>query len=295
MDDGADGQSGISLQAINARLKKWALNIDNFCPGTYEWLDCERDGLSAIYGRLIDVGDLQRKGFLNAFQATKPHVVPVSTDRALIAGFYDCSDKSSEVCGFNQSAITVSGLASIVSCDNGSLPNQDLWWEKTLEYRPWENAQDFNNVLFANAKSSRWSLRKNDVWGEAPYWHDDLSLARIDFNDGQSKYFLARHSWRHVELSEIDWSEAQSFFFFLRHTLGNDVTAKYQRLDNKHIFLCAPIGFLPGSLNRFLDVATWPEENASDRFRRIARTETLPLIEELLAADNICLKETENG
>ena len=65
----------------------------------------------------------------------------------------------------------------------------------------------------------------------------------------------------------------------------------YDALDERHVKLRLPIGFLPVAQNRYLAALGWPVEKISDTLV-VIRVETIPLVEELLRT---CCIEVEEG
>ncbi len=295
MDDGASGEEGLSKQALNRRLKDWAQGLEAIRPGIEEWLDAGGKGIPAIYNRLIDVGDLAPNGFRGAYTATIPSVVPLSSGTSCVTGFFDITSRDSGPCGFGVDSIVTSGLLSLVPAENEAVERPEPWWTRDLEYMVWEKASGYDEVKFADIHTTRRNVNRSDIWVEAPEWIEGLALARVEGNGVAPIVFVAKRTQGRLRLSRITWNQAQELFFRLRRESGNGAVARYVMLDELHARAVLPIGFVPGHINRFLDAVGWPIKDADDRFNRIIRVETLPLIRELLAASSIGLEEISNG
>lgn len=295
LDDGAGGNRGIAKQAINYRLKRWIRSIESLSPGIEEWFEAEGGGYSTLYNRLLDIGDLQSSGFSRTITATSPHILNVSSGVGLITGFFDCSDRTLTICGKPRSEFVTSGIATLMRTDNVLEIKAERWWEDELLFRSWENSNRFEDIAFADAKSRRWNIRSPEVWAEKPVWVDGVTLAMAaPEKSSPRQYFIARREGNRIMLGRIDWNQACSFFFFLRQAAGNEVMTHYVVLDGAHVAMNLPIGFIPGRMNRLLDAVSWPVENVKDRFRRIARTEALPLIKAMLSAAHVGVEELEH-
>lgn len=292
MDDGEGGNSGIAKQSINRRMQKWTHSLESLCPGLEEWFysDEEKVGLRALYGRMLDVGDLQTKGFDGLVSASAPGVLKATSEHGLLIGFHDpsCPHLS---CGEDQFANPItSGLATVVECLGVEIP-ANRWWERDLPFLPWDDSKKFDSLLFIDPKSRRWNIKRPDARCENPVWIDGISLAVAPGeNNYTDQFFIARKSHSRILLSEIDLSKACSLFFYLREAAGNRAITVYEPFGDKHVKMVLPIGYVPGYINRILDDVTWPINSANDRFERTARIEALPMIEELLSASSVGIK-----
>ena len=295
MDDGASGEEGLVKQALDRRLKDWAQGLEAIRPGIEGWLDACGKGVSAIYNRLIDVGDLAPNGFRGTYTATIPSLVPLSESASCITGFFDITSRNGSLCGCGVDSIVTSGLLSLIRVENGPIERPEQWWAKDLEYMAWEKASGYDEVKYADLHTTRWNVNRSDIWVEAPEWIEGLALARVEGNGAVPVVFVAKRMQGRLRLSRITWNQAQELFFHLRRESGNGAVVKYVMLDDLHARAVLPIGFVPGHINRFLDAAGWPIENADDRFKRIVRVEALPLIKELLAASSIGFEEISYG
>lgn len=294
IDDGMGAVQGISKQGINRRLKKWVDQLDCLCSGLSAWFDVDGKGIQAVYNRLIDIGEIRSNGFGGTFLATPLHFLGAGENASLLLGFYDSSDRELSSCGVDNAELVTSGLSTI-SLDNPSERlRPESWWVDEIEFRSWQKASSFEGITFADARTSRWNVNRADVWIEDPYWMGDLSLARVEGMGAYPMLFVARLKRGRVMLSRIERSYAQSLFFRMRKDVGNEAVARYITLDEKHVRMVAPVGFVPGRINRILDAVTWPIDDACDRFNRIARREALPLIGELLSACHIGFKEARS-
>ncbi len=295
MDDGASGEKGLSKQAMNRRLKDWVLGLEAIRPGIEEWFDAGGKGIPVIYGRLIDVGDLVLNGFREAYMATNPSIIPLSERISCITGFFDTTAKDGGPCGCDVDSMATSGLLSLIRAENGAIERPEPWWARDLEYMTWEKISSYDEVKFADMLTKRWNINRSDVWVEAPEWVDGLTLARVEGNGVDPVVFVAKQTRRRLRISRITWIQAQELFFHLRRESGNGAVARYVMLDKLHARTALPVGFVPGHVNRVIDAAGWPVEDANDRFKRIVRVEALPLIRELLTASSIGLEEISNG
>lgn len=294
LDDGECGKRGLSKQAMNRRLKKWVMSLDRICPGIDAWFDSGGNGIRTVYNRLIDIGGLTLNGFEGSYVATPPVVINLSDGLSCISGYFDPTAKHAKVCGYNADSLVLSGLLSLARSDNKPVMRPASWWIEDLKYLDWENASDFDDVRFADARTARWNINRSDVWIEEPLWVSDIALARVDCNGGDSIIFVATKAKGRVRLSKITWIQAQELLFYLRREYGNGAISRYVMLDESHARAILPVGFIPGHLNRVLDAIGWPVENAEDRFNRIVRAEALPLVEELLAASYIGFERASN-
>lgn len=295
MDDGAGGRDGLSKQAMNRRLKDWVQGLEAIHPGVNEWFDAGGKGIAAVYNRLIDVGDLIPNGFKNAYLATCPTVTPLSASSSCITGFFDATAKGNGPCGRVVDSLITSGMLSLVRAENGAIERPEPWWKTDLEYMTWEKISSYEVVEFADIRTTRWNINRSDVWGKVPEWVDGLALARVKDNGDDSVIFAAKLARGHVHLSRITWNQGQELFFHHRSKIGNGAVATYIVLDKLHVRAKLPVGFVPGHINRFLDAAGWPVDDAGDRFNRIVRIEALPAVNELLAASYIGLEGIHNG
>ncbi len=295
LDDGADGTEGLAKQSINRRLKSWIDNLDRLRSGIADWFAVEDDGIPFVYNRLIDVDDIVVNGFNGTYVAAPASEQAVSQVCSCITGFYDPTAINTPVCGHAVNDLVVSGLATIVAARNGEIKRWDPWWLTDLGYMRWESASSFEEVRFADVRSSRWNVNHPDVWGGVPNWSDGITLARVEGTGVDPVLFMARQTRRGIMLSPITWSQAQELFFHLKDVAGNKAVASYTKLDEKHVRMVVPVGFIPGDLNRVLDAVGWPVDSVKDRFRRIMRIEALPLVEELLEASSIGMEAVKNG
>ena len=292
MDDGDDGISGIAKQSINRCFQKWVHSLDSLCPGLEEWFysDEEKAGLRAIYGRMLDIGDLQIKDFDGSISASAPGVLKVSSKHGLLTGFHNPACLSPSYDGVQFANPITSGLATVVECQ-GKMVRADHWWERDLPFLPWEDSKKFDSILFIDPKSRRWNIRRLDARCENPVWIDGISLAVAPGEDNYTdQFFVARKSHSRTLISEINLRKACNLFFYLREAADNKAITEYEPFDDKHVKVVLPIGYVPGYLNRVLDDVTWPINSANDRFKRIARIEALPMIEELLSASSVGIK-----
>lgn len=294
MDDGAVGEEGLTKQAMNRRLKTWVSNLDDVRPGIGAWFDDGGKGLSTIYNRLIDVGDLAPKGFSGSFVATRPVKVDLSSRMSCIVGFYDPTIAGANICGHDVRSMVNSGLLSLVHSENALTPRPTPWWVRDCDYMTWEKTSNYNEVKFADVRTMRWNINRPDIWSNAPTWVNDLALARVDGGLAGPLFFVAVKGHGRVRMSQTTRNQAQELFFYLRCESGHQAVARYTMLDNFHAQAVLPVGFLPGGDNRVIDAVGWPVEGSADRSNRIIRTETIPLLEEVLSENYIGFRGATN-
>ena len=294
MDDGAAGKRGLAKQVMNRRLKGWISALDRIHPGIEKWFDADGKGISAVYNRLIDIGDLAPNGFSGLYVATPPSRVALTEGLSCITGYFDPTDDSG-LSANDANPPLLSGLASLVRFENGPIFRPKSWWIRDSEYLNWEKATDFDEIEFADVYTSRWNINRSDAWRDEPLWIHDLALARAGGTGIDPIIFMATRKRSRIRLSRISWIQAQELFFYLRGESDNGAVARYSILDDLHVRAVLPIGFVPGHISRILDVIGWPVDNAVDRFNRIIRVETLPLVEELLSVSNIGFERVSDG
>lgn len=288
MDDGAAGKRGLAKQAMNRRLKGWISALDRIHPGIGKWFDADGKGIPAVYNRLIDIGDLAPNGFSGLYVATPSSRVALSEGLSCITGYFDPTNDDAN-------PPLLSGLAPLAQSENGPILRPESWWIRDFEYLNWEKATDFDGVEFADVHTSRWNIKRSEVWRDEPFWVHDLALARAGGIGVDPIIFMATRKHGRIRLSRISWIQAQELFFYLRNESGNGAVARYSILDGLHAQAVLPIGFVPGHINRILDAIGWPVDDAVDRFNRIIRAETLPLVEELLLASYIGFERVSDG
>ena len=227
LDDGADGEKGLSKQAINRRLKNWIEDLDRLHPGLAKWFAIENGGLPSVYNRLIDILDIEANGFNDTYVTTSATERAVSEDCSLITGFYDPTATLMPVCGHRVRDCAISGLTTIISTHNAQTERHKPWWMSDLEYMRWERAANFGEVKYANAHSSRWNVNHSDVWLETPDWSTEVALAKIEGTGVAPMLCAAKNTKRGVEVSQITWNMAQELFFHLRDACdsGADMSA----------------------------------------------------------------------
>lgn len=294
MDDGAAGKRGLAKQAMNRRLKGWISALDRIHPGIEKWFDADGKGIPAVYNRLINIGDLAPNGFSGLYVATPPSRVALSEGLSCITGYFDPTDDSG-LSANDANPPLLSGLVSLVRFENGPIFRPESWWIRDSEYLNWKKATDFDEIEFADVHTSRWNISRSDVWRDEPLWIHDLALARTGGTGSNPIIFMATRKRSRIRLSRISWIQAQELFFYLRGESDNGAVARYSILDDLHAQADLPIRFVPGHIGRILDAIGWPVDNAADRFNRIIRVETLPLVEELLSASNIGFERVSDG
>ena len=292
MDDGMEAQNGISKQAISRRTVRWVDGLDAIRPGIAFWFQAGGDGVRDLYNRLIDIGDLAPNGFTGNYVATAESLLPVAEGLSIVTGFYDPTESRAGSIASGQ--MTLSGLATVVSDENAHARIDAPWWETDLGFMEWRNLSDYGTVVFADPRSSRWNINRSDVWTENAAWHNGMTLCRVESEGTAPINLIARKVKGRTKASPIDWVAAQRLFFFMREAAGNRATAKFTILDRRHCRALLPVGFVPGYINRVLDVLGWPVDDVSDRFNRVMRVEALPIVKELLEACSIGFEEASN-
>lgn len=288
LDDGVGGKVGITKQAINSRLKKWSRDICDVVPSLRGWFGEDFEDISAVYNELIDVNDLQESDFDEHFRVVPVNPVALPNGFEALVGFYDPTSASAPkrliTCGLLD--IRSSGVASWVSAGH--------WWDRDADIIQWTSSKNYGELLYADPGRQRWSIRESDVWHDAPTWVDGLTLASADAPDGAERILLIVEKGRtSISVSPISWRQAEELFFYLRADVGRPAIAAYTRLDDKHIKIAAPNGYLPEYQNCLIDALTWPVSSIKDRLMRIARAESLPVIEGLLS--DVCISIRETG
>lgn len=294
LDDGAEGETGISRQAINRRLKGWIGDLEKLKPGIAEWFAVDSDGLPLVYGRLIDIGDIIVNGFNDAYVAKSASDLVVSHGFSCITGFYDPTASDLRVCGHSENDLFVSGLTTISAAHNPDVDEWIPWWEIDLDFMPWESASNFGDVKYVDAHSSCLNVNRSDAWMDDVEWLTDISLAKVERSGLPPALYAARKNRGGCKFSPITWNQAEELFFHLRDICGNKAISRYVRLDEEHIRIFLPVGFVPGDINRVLDAVGWPVEAVNDRFNRVVRAEALPLVRGLLEASSIGVREVSN-
>lgn len=278
IDDAANGSAGISKQALNAKLKKWLRSIEPAVPEAKDWFLIDEGGMSLAYKRLIDLGDLLSVGFTDRFAARGETNLQPNASTKLKVGFYDMTKPSP----FN-----VSGLTSLASEAGAGSLERAPWWEEDLGYLNWSSSSCYGPLEYANAKTSRWGLRKSDSWTADPFFSNGLSLARKTPTPNQPiSYYVVQKTRSSFKAAEVDYSKAQELFFYIKKSFGNPVRSYVWPLDEKHLGVFAPLGLLAPSERRFTSAIYWPEESIIDGARGSMRTEGLQLLKDTLAQNH---------
>ena len=287
MDDGANGEKGLTKQAMNRRLKRWVTSLDKIRPGINEWFDADGKGIRALYNRLIDIEDLAPNGFEDSYVATPPALKVLSESLSYVSGYFDPTTTHINSCNRETDSLILTVMLFLTQSKNSLIQRPASWWIDDLLYAKWEHISSFDEIKFANVRASHWNINNPNTWGEEPFWVNDLTIARAEGDGINPIIFVAGRDRGRTRLHRITWIQAQELFFYLRKESGNQAVSRYIMLDKLHMKAELPIGFLPGHLNRVLDSIGWPVENAEDRFNRIIRVEALPLVKELLSTGYI--------
>lgn len=292
MDDGAGCVEGLSKQALNRRLKSLINLLSKAWPFLADWFEIDQGGVSSVYSRLIDIGEIVPNGFSNRYLAQPPRLLPVFGGYALIIGMTDPTVKAGSILGYDRSSIIASGLTSLVASDVELPGRTPQWWEAEWELLPWISASKYENVEYVSPKASGWGLGNAEAWSPVAMLTEGIGLARIGASDrNTTTYCAVRRGTREPFLCAIEQTKALELYYLIRKKAGNPVTACLKRLDNSHVKIVMPLGLIPGEYDRVLGVIGWPVSGITDRFTRIARVDCVSLVGELLAKCNVDLRE----
>lgn len=283
MDDGQDGSWGVTEQVLGRRLNRWVTALDQVMPGLGRWFEGngERD-MKAIYGRLIDVGDILLAGKKGRCVARPAALEPITVNAALALGFFEPAASD-----FTESKAT-SGLASFVPGDFEAPASRAPWWETDCPYMAWSRASDYGGLQYVNPCSRRWGLANSDSWTEEVLGDLRLSLARyVDAALKQPHYLAVRRSGKHELAACIDRRMAQELFVHLKNESGNPITVAFERIDSLHSRAYLPVSILPSQISATIDLLSWPVDSISIDGNRIFRSETVDTVKELLALRGI--------
>lgn len=295
LDDGANGSRGITKNSLNRKISAWVHCLETFCPGIIDWFDAGGKGIPAVYGRLIDVGDIRSNGFEGTYVATPARLLPVCENSSFMLGFFDASKRDVLPCGANREESVTSGLATLLSCDGGVNITRESWWDTDLELMPWTDGRSLGELEYADPKARHWALNKREVWTSRPLFEKRLGLVRLAGSTYGLNLYVAISNGSRVRLSAIDPEHGRSLYYYLRAAAANPATARFRLLDERHARLKAPLSIVPGRLSRFLSAVAWPVIDANNCFEAIVRTEALPLVKDLLTAAYVNLEEERYG
>lgn len=287
-DDGQGGEKGVRKQSVTYRFNEWVRALGRIYPWCPDWFGIEKDGASPIYNRLIEIGDLVPVGEEGLLRVSVVRTLPLAASLSMKLGFYDVSSEPN-----GQFRGVISGLATLVKSPVDELCHQVMnmrWWEKTARYLDWQEASTLGTIQYANASCSRWSLSYADAWREEIPKEASFCLAKQDVGF-ETNYYAVEVRRGKPFAAGIDWRSAEALYFWLRAEAGNPATARARKLDELHFALNAPIGFIAPEGSRWIDAVTWPVENASDNYDRVARVEAFGAIEEILKECDVELKE----
>lgn len=283
MDDGQDGSKGVTRQVLSKRLNRWVTSLDQVMPGLGRWFDAngKRD-VKAIYGRLIDVGDIPLAGKKERCVAHSVALEPITAGAALALGFFEPATAD-----FAESVVT-SGLGAFVSGNFEAPTSRAPWWETDCPYMAWGRTSDYGELQYVDPCSRRWGLANPDSWTEEHLGNLQLSLARyVDAASGQSHYLVVRRSGKREIVSRIDRHMAQELFIHLKNESGNPIEVAFKRIDGFHSKAYLPVSVLPSQISATIDALSWPVEGVSVDGDRIFRSETVDTVKELLAFHGI--------
>ena len=171
MDDGQDGSWGVTEQVLGRRLNRWVTALDQVMPGLGRWFEGngERD-MKAIYGRLIDVGDILLAGKKGRCVARPAALEPITVNAALALGFFEPAASD-----FTESK-TTSGLASFVPGDFEAPASRAPWWETDCPYMAWSRASDVPTSAAYSFSLRIFLLKTNWV---SIFWHALILLSPL--------------------------------------------------------------------------------------------------------------------
>lgn len=283
MDDGQDGSRGVTSQVLSKRLSRWITSLDHVMPNLGGWFEAngKRD-VKAIYGRLIDAGDILLAGEEGRCVARSAMLEPITADAALALGFFEPATAD-----FADSMVT-SGLGAFVPGNFEAPTPRAPWWETDCLFMAWGRASDYGELQYVNPRSRRWGLVNSDSWTEEHLCDLQFSLARyVDVASGQPRYLAVRRSGKHKLASRIDRHMAQELFIHLKNESANPITVVFKRIDDFHSKVCLPVSILPSQISATIDVLSWPIGDVSADGNRIFRTETVKTVKELLLLHGI--------
>ena len=279
MDDGQDGSRGVTGQVLSKRLNRWVTSLDQVMPVLGRWFDAngKRD-VKAIYGRLIDVGDILLVGEKGRCVARSVTFEPITAGTALALGFFEPATAD-----FAESMVT-SGLGAFVSGNFEAPTSCAPWWETDCPYMAWGRTSDYGELQYVDPCSRRWGLANPDSWTEEHLGNLQLSLARyVDAASGQPHYLAVRRLGKHELASCIDRHMAQELFIHLKNESGNPIAVAFKRIDGFHSKAYLPVSVLPSQISATIDALSWPVEGVSVDGDRIFRSETVGAVKKLLA------------
>lgn len=294
LDDGANGTEGLSKQTLNARLKTWIERLDHACPGIGTWFELNQRGISGIYNRLIDVGELEPNGFSGRYCAHPQRLLQVTDTAALVVGTSYCGDTLGDKGNCRMGDAVASGISAVISSEGAATSRPAPWWEIEWNHLPWMCASKLPSVEYARPSARGWSLRKAEVWTCEFRPVNGMGLARTNADPANNEYYAARLAGGRIYLSLIDSCRAYELYYGLRTMAGCPVTSSFSKVDHHHIRVQMPLNFLPGERRRILEVMGWPKESVSDFSNKLFRIECLPLIEKMLSECNVVLKEARS-
>lgn len=294
LDDGTNGAAGISKQALHRRVARWVTDLDAFAPGIFTWF-ADNNGIQALYGRLINIGEIQSADFGEHYRSVRSHRLHIAPGLDAIIGFYDASDKSATICSSPLSQLIVSGLTTISASDDLTKPESINRSFLHLANRRWITKSSIGNVEFHNPHRYCWGIRNEAGWETSPNWTEGLALARAVRGNDVIDYYIARQNRTGTDCTPLAASDARLLSVLLQKERGTPMHIAYEPLDRYHVCLpLLPFGYLPGEHERIIEALTWPVDSVSGTNRRIARIEALPAVKSLLEASNFFLEE-RNG
>lgn len=286
MDDGQGGAKGVTKQALSKRLNRWVTSLDQIMPGVGGWFEANgKKDMRAVYGRLIDVGDVLPAGEGGRCVARSVTFRPITGRAALALGFFEPATAN-----FGGSMVT-SGLGSLVLGKYEAPAPRAPWWETDFPYMAWSSSSDYVDLQYIDSSVHRWGLANSNSWTKAGLDDRPFSLARyVDPISGEPHYLVVRESGKRELASRIDRHMAQELLIHLKKESGNPIIIEFKRLDDNHFSALLPISILSQQISAIIDALSWPMEGVSSNGGRILRAEAVDAVKELLVISGIEVK-----
>lgn len=282
MDDGQEGERGITRQALGLRLRAWIKSLDSIMPSLSDWFGVGgKVDTRAIYGRLIDLGDILPLGEGGRYRARAMGLEPITASAALALGFFE---PAAERC---RNRMVTSGLATYTAGAFEPPETRAPWWETDLRFMPWTNCDDYGTLQYVNPSTQNWTIAKEDSWTQEKPGELPLTLARYnEATTGKANYLVVKNAGGKSLVSRIDRHMAQELFLHLKKAAGEPMRVTVHRKDDHHCEVTLPISMLPPAISATVDALSWPKGSISNG-NRIFRTETMDTVGTLLANHDI--------
>ena len=283
MDDGQEGERGITKQALSQRMSAWIRSLDSIMPGLSEWFGTgSKVDARTIYGRLIDLGDILPIGEGCRYRARAMGLEPITGNAALALGFFEpAADR-------RRNRMVTSGLATYTTGTFEPPEPRAPWWETDPQFMAWTNCDDYGNLQYVNPNTRRWTITSDDSWTRETPENLPLTLARFtDAATGKANYLAVKSAAGRSLASPIDRHMAQELFLHLKKDAGKPARVTVNRLDNHHCKAFLPVAMLPPTISATVDALSWPMGGVASDGDRIFRSETMDSIGRLLAIHDI--------